>query len=254
MRKILRWALFRMFHAKKSDLYFFAFFAWLGGGLLVVPAVSRILDGRIWREWGIMSRLTLGGVFQAFALLLVTILVAVALMTRAPLGKVSWIGYLARRFSKKEKPDLGGGTNFALVPLTIPFLGFPFLASFVLCIPGFAKVEEEMIRYGDYGLAEGALYSLLFGLSHWAMGVPFGVALAISFPGFFFMLQSRIGGTDLSAAYHSMYNFLILAVLFITMLVRDIAAFKRLRKEVRSWGPDKEILVLLGKFHAEVER
>jgi hypothetical protein len=196
--------------------------------LFVIPAAVKVNEGILIKEWQALKALSFGDVLGVLGIMIATITMAILFMRHMPLGKVSWLAYIARLGNRNSSYS---GTNITIAPACVPFIWPMFLGCLVLCVPGFSKYEENMFRYGDYGLSMGAIFALLFGLTHWLAGIPFGAALALSIPGFWFMVQSRIGGIELSTAHHSVYNIVLMGMLAFVLCVRDITFLCQAKKE-----------------------
>ncbi len=110
-----------------------------------------------------------------------------------------------------------------LVPLVFLALLFPAL-------PLFADAEERLFRRGAEGWSplRRALRTVQFGLVHAVIGIPIGVALALSIGGWYFLrcylrAWRRTGSADEaqleSTRAHTVYNAMILTVVLVAVLV-----------------------------------
>ncbi len=116
------------------------------------------------------------------------------------------------------------GTAWAwLIPLV-------FMALVVAALPLFANAEERMFRTGAqrWGNRRRAVKVLQFGLIHALIGIPIGVALALSVGGAYFMsvylrsyalTGSATEATLESTRAHTAYNALIIVMVAIVVAV-----------------------------------
>ena len=124
--------------------------------------------------------------------------------------------------------DTTSGTVWAwLIPLV-------FMALVVVALPLFANAEERMFRSGAqrWSTRKRVLKVLQFGLIHAVIGIPIGVALALSVGGAYFMTVylrsyaltgSAAEATLESTRAHTAYNTLIIAVVALVVAVDAVA-------------------------------
>jgi hypothetical protein len=105
-----------------------------------------------------------------------------------------------------------------------------FLVLVIPALPLFALAEERIFRRGAEGWSwKRRLYKIVsFGLVHAVIGIPIGVALALSFGGAYFMwcyLRDFRVGHDPdramleSAAAHTTYNAVILTLVLVIVIL-----------------------------------
>ena len=120
------------------------------------------------------------------------------------------------------------GTFWAwLIPLV-------FMALVLLALPLFANAEERMFRMGaqDWSRRQRVVKVLQFGLIHAIIGIPIGVALALSVGGAYFMAvylrsYARTGSTTEatleSTRAHTAYNASIIVTVAVVVAISAVA-------------------------------
>ena len=120
------------------------------------------------------------------------------------------------------------GTFWAwLIPLV-------FIALVLLALPLFANAEERMFRMGAQGWStrQRVVKVLQFGLIHAIIGIPIGVALALSVGGAYFMAVylrsfaltgSTTEATLESTRAHTAYNALIIVTVAVVVAISAVA-------------------------------
>lgn len=103
--------------------------------------------------------------------------------------------------------------------LRIPWFAWVFLVLFALNVPRLAKREERAFRQHVRGTGPVLWNSFKFGLTHCIVGVPIGIGLALFLPGLFFAYVYSKGGVRLSTAVHAVYNYIVLAVAAVWLLL-----------------------------------
>lgn len=104
-----------------------------------------------------------------------------------------------------------------------------FMCLLVPALPLFAHAEERMFRAGaeDWSWQRRMAKAVQFGLVHCLIGIPVGVALALSLGGAYFMWvylrrfrvsSSRRDATIESAAAHTAYNGMIVALVILAVV------------------------------------
>ena len=102
-----------------------------------------------------------------------------------------------------------------------------FMLLLIPALPLFAKREEEIFRLGaeSWSVPKRVWKALLFGLVHALIGIPIGVALALSIGGAYFTLMylrgyrrgGRIEALLESTRAHTAYNGTIVALVLLTL-------------------------------------
>ena len=109
-----------------------------------------------------------------------------------------------------------------------------FMALVLLALPLFANAEERMFRMGAqrWSTRQRVIKVLQFGLIHAVIGIPIGVALALSVGGAYFMAvylrsYARTGSTNEatleSTRAHTAYNAVILTTVAVVVAVSAVA-------------------------------
>jgi hypothetical protein len=109
-----------------------------------------------------------------------------------------------------------------------------FMALVLLALPLFANAEERMFRMGAqlWSTRQRVMKVLQFGLIHAVIGIPIGVALALSVGGAYFMAvylrsYARTGSANEatleSTRAHTAYNALIITTVAVAVAVSAVA-------------------------------
>lgn len=120
------------------------------------------------------------------------------------------------------------GTAFEiLIPLA-------FITLLAPALPLFAEREEQMFRSGaeDWSAPKRVLKGVQFGLVHAIIGIPIGVALALSIGGWWFTVAYlrgyRAGGPEAalleSTRAHTAYNATLVAIVFVVLVGAGVEA------------------------------
>lgn len=158
-------------------------------------------------------------------LVLTAVILAVSLLLTVP--GLSWGWWSA--LGGEGNPVFGSSESTAgtvwewVIPLC-------FMALLVPALPLFAHAEERMFRTGAESWSRGrrAWKTLQFGLVHAVIGIPIGAAIALSIGGAYFMAvylrdwsrtRSRTDATLESAAAHTVYNGVIIAVVVVALIL-----------------------------------
>jgi hypothetical protein len=179
--------------------------------------VRTIVTGIRWRHlWPVPF--VLSGVIVA----------AVALLEIPPLRFGWWtaLGGLGNPVTGTTEQTTGTALEW-LVPLV-------FIVLLVPALPLFAFREEELFRLGaeDCSGWQRALKAVQFGLVHAVIGIPIGVALALSLGGAYFqwayLRGYRASGGDQRAAVlestraHTAYNGVLVGVILVAILTGEL--------------------------------
>ncbi len=210
------------------DLLTVAVLAWVGSRLFVAARGSFQSGWRAWR------RELVGGLRpRHFALAIPTIalvIVAAVALLQVPGLDVGWwtaIGGIGN-------PVVGGTerTTGTALEWLVPAV---FMGLLVFALPLLVTREEEMFRMGaeSWSRWRRARRSVEFGLAHALVGIPIGVALALSVGGGYFTWAylrgvRRSGGSQRagvleSARSHLAYNITILAVVALGLVASACA-------------------------------
>jgi hypothetical protein len=115
-------------------------------------------------------------------------------------------------------PVTGGTDRTAGTPLEwlIPLV---FLLLLTPALPLFAEREEIMFREGaEHRSVAGRLRRAVeFGLAHALIGIPIGVALALSVGGIYFTWRYLKGGVPESTRAHLAYNLEVVAIVLVSI-------------------------------------
>lgn len=199
----------------------FAVLGFMGFRLVTGLRHSRSAEGRsvvsqVWRRFGWRH------VWPVPLLLTVVIVVATALMQIPGLSWGWWSMLGGTGNPVFGESDATAGTVWEwVIPLTFMCLLLPAL-------PLFAYAEERMFRTGAEGWSQARrlLKVLQFGMIHAVIGVPIGVALALSLGGAHFMRvylreyrrhPNQHDATLESTAAHTVYNGLIVLLVVVAV-------------------------------------
>ena len=115
--------------------------------------------------------------------------------------------------------DTTAGTPFEIiVPLVFVLLLLPGL-------PQLVAREEEIFRLGagDWSWPKRVWKAVLFGLVHAIVGIPIGVAIALSIGGLWFTVAYLRGGLLESTRAHLAYNGTIVTIVLIALVIEAVA-------------------------------
>lgn len=194
----------------------------LVGGL----RVARSRGGRIVMR-SVLERIGWRHVWPV-PVVLAGVLVAAGLLVQVPLLSWGWWGALGG----VGNPVFGSTdtTSGTLLEWIVPAL---FITLLIPALPLFAHTEERMFRAGAerWSRRRRWLKTIQFGLVHALIGIPIGVALALSIGGAYFMYvylrefrrsASRVDATLESATAHTVYNGVIIAFVMIGLVVEQL--------------------------------
>lgn len=179
---------------------------------ITVDMARYIRKGQIRRDFAALRTLHgwrwLGAIPVVVVLLAVTITVGYFLFAvGGPILQFSWLQLLARPEEKAE-----AGKNLVSAGLQVPWFAWLFLPLLAANVPRLAKREERAFRQDVRTPKEAIQQSIIFGLWHCLVGVPVAFGLALTIPGLWFAYTYSKGGVRLSTAWHSIYNWTILAI------------------------------------------
>jgi hypothetical protein len=203
-----------------ADLATVAVLAFVGVRLASVArhAVRRPLRDRVVALWkGIRLRHVL-----PVPLVLFAVVVAATALVELPGLDVGWWTAIGGY----GNPVTGGTEQTAGTPLEV-LVPLAFVALLLPALPLFAATEERIFRLGAerWSTARRIGMGLVFGLAHALIGIPLGVALALSIGGWWFtavyLWGFRRGGRRRalleSTLAHLAYNACVLAVLLVSV-------------------------------------
>lgn len=205
----------REWYAKIQRNLFCACFGIL---FLVLPLVSN--PSAYLKKWTVLSYL------RWYSPILCFLAISIAMFLGSRLVRLGNVFLVCWPDALKMKTD---GKKLDIAPITMPYMWPIFFPAFVLMVPDFSGFEERLFREGDYTVLEGCMFSLFFGVCHFAGGIKFGYSLAIAIPGLFFMLCYRMAGLECSTAHHCLYNLMILAVVLVGLIDRSVRSWARQR-------------------------
>lgn len=182
---------------------------------------------QVWR------RFRVGMFLQCFFLIILTVAVAVALITYVPGLKYGWLHLF-----------VSGGGNALIAPVTdasssdyllLRLIPIAFCLAFFVAVPFLAKMEEEMFRQGYTEWKSIWWQSTKFGLVHCVVGIPIGFGIALIMSGLFYAyhykrtfdknidtlgyLAADEEAIMVSTTYHSMYNSIVITILLLLYVV-----------------------------------
>jgi hypothetical protein len=189
--------------------------------LVLAFVASRLLTGvRLlgrpdvrahWKE--IVSGLRLRHFLMAPPVLALVVVVA-SLLLEVP--GLDWGWWTA--IGGQGNPVLGATDRTAGTPLDwiIPVV---FVILLVPALPLFAEAEERMFRAGAEHLSTSGRVrrAIEFGLVHALIGIPIGVALALSIGGLYFTWRYLKGGTLESTRAHLAYNLEVVILVIVAL-------------------------------------
>lgn len=158
-------------------------------------------------------------------LVLAAVLAAAVALVQVPLLSFGWwtaLGGVGNPVTGGTERTLGTALEW-LVPLV-------FLTLLLPALPLFAYREEEIFRQGceHWSAGRRVAKAVWFGLVHAVIGIPIGVALALSIGGGYFqwcyLRGYRAGGTQRaalleSARAHTAYNATIVALVLVSVVL-----------------------------------
>jgi phosphatidylethanolamine-binding protein (PEBP) family uncharacterized protein len=202
----------------------------LVGTRLVSTAVTAARSDSLRERWRAIVRGLRFRHFVPVPVVLTAVVVVASLLLRVP--GLSWGWWTA----------IGGTGNVIVGGSSRPGLGavewiapIVFISLLVPLLPLFAEREEHMFREGaeDWSMGRRARRAVEFGLVHLIMGIPIGVALALSVGGGYFtwayLRGYRRGGSREAAVMESIrshlaYNALILVVALVVVVGAAVTA------------------------------
>ena len=218
----------------------FGFGLTAGISCLVITAVlgglAKNLTNRVvWQQWGVLVRHATWSDLLTVPCLILAV-VAAALAFHALAGVSPWLSFL----------DWGwwsmlGGTGNLITGQTSSGPGWMGYAPVVIIpvllinIPRLAHSEEEQYRFGSeaQSWSQRLWTALKFGLVHLVMGIPVGVALALSIAGLGFLgvylsafqkTHSAFFATERAGAFHAAYNLTLIGLFGLYGLVHLLSS------------------------------
>jgi hypothetical protein len=141
---------------------------------------------------------------------LVAVIVAASLLVTVPGLDWGWwtaLGGIGNPVAGSTDRTIGTVFEW-LIPLV-------FVVMLIPAVPVFAEAEERRFRAGaeHWSTARRAWRGVVFGLAHALIGIPIGVALALSIGGWYFTWWYLRGGVLESTRAHAAYNLVILSII-----------------------------------------
>jgi hypothetical protein len=199
----------------------------LTGAILVLVAVRvggvtrRLFTNRALRDrtLHIVRGIRLRHVLPVPLVLTAVILVASALLLVPGLDWGWWSALGGVGNPVTGSTDRTTGTVLEwLIPLVFVLLLLP-------AIPLFAEAEEQRFRAGAerWSFWQRVWRGIVFGTVHALIGIPIGVALALSVGGWYFTFWYLRGGVLESTRAHTAYNATIVALLLVALATGGLA-------------------------------
>ncbi len=183
-----------------------------------VDMVRYLRSGQIKRDFAALRTLPgwrwIGAIPVVALLLFVTVVTGYFLfIIGGPVLQFSWLKLLAQ-----PEEQATAGKNLITTGLQVPIFAWLFLPLLAVNIPRLAKREERAFRQDVRTFPRALAQSVKFGLWHCIVGVPVAFGLALTIPGLWFAYTYSKGGVRLATAWHSIYNWTILAMVAIFLL------------------------------------
>lgn len=183
----------------------------------VTVAHAAFGGGKASRNWQIIKQYRLIHLITSIPIVASVITVAVLLTEFVPfMDKNPFLWVFSALFGWGNGEGQG---NLMLSGLQWKYYAALFLPILLFALPSLARYEEEDFREGTRDWAHGVKRSVVFGLVHVIMLIPIGTALALSIGGMWFTHQYFKGGVERSTVYHSVYNSIIVTILFMLFVV-----------------------------------
>lgn len=183
------------------------YYAWIG--FLAISGVWYLFKHRDWIVYYRQIKLRLY-IYIIPTIGLVIFVYTNLLALNPELFGASWIKALAGLLGKDAS-----GANISTAGINIPVIGILLCLLIMVQLPSWANAEEKLFREGTKNWIDGLRRSLLFGLVHMIVGVPFGAALALALAGLLFTYMYFKGGVELSTQTHFQYNLALLTILLL---------------------------------------
>lgn len=182
--------------------------------LIVLDAAFR--NGRTKRNLAIIKQYRIGHFLSNIPVIVLVLGTATLLINYVPWmdkNPIMWL--LSILFNVGD----GSGTgNFIFAGMQWKWFMLIFLPVLMFALPNLARDEEIMFRLGTRDWKHGIVRSFTFGMIHLIMLIPIGGAVALSIGGLWFTYQYFKGGVDRSTVYHSMYNTMIIGIIFVSLI------------------------------------
>lgn len=161
--------------------------------------------------------------FAPVPLVAALVVIAAMLLVQIPLLDFGWWSALGG----EGNPVFGSTERTAGTALEI-VIPLVFMSLLAPALPLFAEREEQMFRAGaeDWSTPKRLLKGVKFGLVHAIIGIPIGVALALSIGGWWFTIAYlrgfRAGGREAalleSTRAHTAYNATLVTIVFVVLI------------------------------------
>jgi len=202
------------------DLLTVAVLAFVGFRLVDAARQSFSARGHVWM---LVAGLRLRHFLRAIPVLVAVLAVATPLVQLPGLDFGWWTA-----ISGQGNPVVGVGRPEATPGVLETLVPVVFVSLLILGLPLLVEGEEWVFRRGAQHRSRpaNARRSILFGLVHAVVGIPIGVALALSVGGFYFTwaylrVWRRTGSEDAALAEstrsHLAYNLVIAAIIIVAL-------------------------------------
>lgn len=202
--------------------------------VVAIVALKLVSERRNYRfVWAVWRRFRIKMFLECLGILALTIATIVALL-QVPGLNYGWINLFfsgeGGHMLIKPIMEVSKSTNI-LFRLMVPI----FLIALAFVLPFLAKYEEQMFRKGHYDWNSIAKQSVKFGLEHCLVGVPLAAGIALIVLGLFYGLKYKRAfdrnvntmgyrraedeAVMVSTTYHTMYNMIVVAFLFLVSLM-----------------------------------
>jgi len=177
-----------------------------------VDMIRYLRSGQIRKDFAALRTLSgwrwVGAIPVVAGLIFVTVVFGYFLFVfGGPVLQFSWLKLLAQ-----PEEQATAGKNLITTGLTVPIFAWLFLPLLAINVPRLAKREERVFRQDVRTVPKAIGQSVKFGLWHCIVGVPVAFGLGLTIPGLAFAYAYSKGGVRLATAWHSIYNWTILAM------------------------------------------
>jgi hypothetical protein len=189
-------------------------------------------DGFVFQSKQILKRIKFKTVLTAIAALGSVVVFGTIFATILPFTNFSWL----QLFNMKgSNISVGPALDVASTNIYGKLTSAGYFLFLSICLPLFAKSEEQSFRRGNEDDIKYIVSSVTFGLVHCIVGVPVCMGMALIYPGFIFgwvyrrsfqKYSQRLPNTksqDLaildSTALHATYNLIVVSLVFLVIIL-----------------------------------